>query len=637
MSFQYITRIIKTSIYSIWYALLCSAVALILLLVGLALWYTQKIPSFDYLSYAGDKAGVKLVDRNGKVFAWRGKLNKVVSLDQVSPHMINAILAIEDHRFFIHPGVDPIAVGRALARNMRAKAYIEGASTITQQLSKILFLNSDKTFERKIKELILSLAIEMKYSKKQILTLYINSAYLGAGTYGFESASQRYFGKSVKDVSIAEAAMLAGMLKAPVRYSPISNIDRARDRAKTVLYAMERNGMITVDEVMYAVKNHALVRYTRSEQSSNYFADWIWQSMPEWLVSSRVSLVVRSTYDPYMQKLAEDSVKKVMQQYKDDNLQAAVVIMSPKGEVYAMVGGINYKESPFNRAVQSRRQPGSVFKVIVYAAALENGINPDDLVSGHIVHLNNTHWSPNNYSGQYESEMTITRAFAKSVNTVAVRLSEKVGRRRVVKIANDMGIRETLSYDMPSLPLGVIEVPLLDMTSVYATIANQGISVPSYGIHSIAVEDGEVLMQNDTSFMRRVIRKDTAHKLSSMLRMVVEHGTGKAAALTRVKAAGKTGTSQNSRDTWFVGFTGNYVAGVWVGKDKGIPKKSITGGGVPARIWHEIMNGMQRNNDLGELVDDGDYSSIFHNSESIEPFSIKNIIDEITGRMRKDN
>lgn len=617
-----------------------TVVALVAILLSATTWQVFHLPPIEQLLLKENLGGSTILDRYNQPFAWRGPQFDTVDIEKVSPHLINAILAIEDRRFFKHPGIDPRGIFRAILRNYRAGAFVEGGSTITQQTAKLVFLNSEKTLDRKFLELPLAFAMEWRYSKIEILSIYLNRVYLGAGSYGFEAAAQRYFGKSAQHLSFSESAMLAGLLQAPSRYSPAFHMRNARNRAITVLNTMEEEGYLSADEKEIAIRNPAQLLPTGKGNWGNYFADWVWNSTPEWLIKSGTDVIIRTTFDQKIQSIVEKSVYTVLKKHYGAHspAQAAVIVASPKGEVYAMVGGLDYKQSPFNRATRAKRQPGSAFKVVVYAAALENGLRPSDLAYDGPVSLKNTAWSPKNYNGKFNGEITLTEAFADSINTVAVRISERVGHKKIKEMAVRLGaIPKRTSIPGPSVALGVMEVSLLNMTRVYASIANQGNVTEPYGIRSISLKNDEVLLRNDTRTSKKVMSKKTAASLTSMLEMVIKSGTGRRAFLSGHPAAGKTGTSQNSRDAWFIGFTGNYITSVWIGSDTNASLKDVTGGTIPATIWHTIMTQILEDKKPIALANDGSYAHMIHrknNNDRSKPeipnsININEIINQI--------
>ena len=574
------------------------AAMLVALIVGAATtYYYVSLPDVDELFDARAKGSVTMVDRRGEVFAWRGdQYGGDIRPGNVSPFLTKAILAAEDRRFYSHFGVDPRGLVRAMVANARAGRFIQGGSTLTQQVAKNVFLTSERTIERKIKEIPVALALELKYTKDEILAIYLNRVYLGAGATGFEAAAQRYFSKSAREVSLPEAAMLAGLLKAPSRFSPTSNMGRAQGRASVIINAMRETGVITELEAEKALDQPATLSREAARRTGAHFADWVMEDGPAFLVQSTTEDVrIQTTFDARVQEMAEAALKHVFETKvrKNSPAEAAIVVMNHQGQVRAIVGGRDPRANTFNRATQALRQTGSAFKPIVYAAAMEAGMNPDDTMEDRPLTMSIPgagKWSPKNYSGRFEGPVTLSDALARSINTVAVRLSEKTGRERVRKLAGDLGVSSEIA-EGPAVALGVSEATLIEMTAAYAAFANGGrLAIPT-GIREITIRGDEapVMTASQTANGTQVISENSAAKLTSMMRRVITSGTGARADLGKIPAAGKTGTTQAARDAWFIGFTGHYVVGVWMGKDDNAPLVGVTGGGLPAEIWKEVM------------------------------------------------
>ncbi|MEM7270448.1 MAG: PBP1A family penicillin-binding protein [Pseudomonadota bacterium] len=569
---------------------------ILLILAGSTGYYYLSLPSPDELFDARARGSVTLIDAGGDVFAWRGdQYGGEIRPGEVSPFLTKAILAAEDRRFYSHFGLDPRGLLRAMVANARAGRFIQGGSTLTQQVAKNVFLSSERTIERKIKEIPVALALELKFAKDEILAIYLNRVYLGAGATGFEAAAQRYFAKSAREVSLAEAAMLAGLLKAPSRFSPTSNMGRAQGRASVIINAMLETGVITSLEAEKALAEPATLSREASRKTGAHFADWVMETGPEFLVSGTTEdVLIQTTFDPSAQTKAEEALRHVFDTKvrKGSPAEAAIVVMSPDGAVRALVGGRNPRAGAFNRASQALRQTGSAFKPIVYAAAMERGFNPEDVMDDRPLTMNVPGagpWSPKNYSGRYAGPVTLTTALAESINTVAVRLSERAGRDAVRALAVDLGLTSKIA-EGPAVALGVSEATLVEMTAVYAALANGGRKARANGVKSITLRgDDTPLMAADPGAGQRVMSEDSAAKVTAMMRAVIRRGTGKRAALAQIPAAGKTGTTQGARDAWFIGFTGHYVVGVWMGKDDNAPLTGVTGGGLPAEIWKETM------------------------------------------------
>lgn len=566
------------------------AVFALILGVSVLVMY-DRLPNPDDLLDGRHKGSVTLLDVNGNVFAWRGEqYGGEIRAGDVSPHLIHAILAAEDRRFYSHFGIDPRGLLRAAIANWRAGGVVQGGSTLTQQVAKNVFLTDDRSIERKLKEIPMSLAMEIKYGKDDILSLYLNRVYLGAGTYGFEAASRRYFGKSAKFLDPAEAAMLAGLLKAPSRFAPTSDIARARDRAAIVISAMREEGYLTQAQAAQARANPASLSHAASARTGEQFADWVMDDGPTYLTeATSEDVTIRTTFDPTAQRIAEQAMAKVFASdvRPGSSAQAAIVVMTPDGAVRAIVGGRDSQAGGFNRATQAKRQTGSAFKPFIYAAAIERGIMPNEVVVDRPLTIGD--WSPENYGGGYVGPVTLSYALAHSINTVAVRTSERVGRERVRAMARKLGITTPLA-DGPALALGVSEASLLEMTGAFATFASGGFSGQPWGMREIRVRGDDVaLMRTGDRPRRRVLDARVAALTTGMMAEVIRDGTGRRATLPGRPAAGKTGTTQAARDAWFIGFTAQYVVGVWMGYDDNRPLTGVTGGGVPAAIWRETM------------------------------------------------
>jgi penicillin-binding protein 1A len=529
-----------------------------------------------------------VVAADGAALATFGGLyGEPVRVAGLPPYLPQAVLAVEDRRFYGHFGIDPLGLARAAIANVRAGHIVQGGSTITQQLAKNLFLTPERTLKRKIQETLLAFWLERKFAKDQILSIYLNRVYLGAGAYGVDAAATKYFGKPASRVSLYEAALLAGLLKAPSRYAPTQAADLARARARLVLASMVKAGYITEAQAEEARANPARFAPRPGAEGGRYFADWIIDQLSGFVGHVDEDLVVSTTLDPRLQRIAEAEVEAMLSgPGKAANVgQAALVVLSPSGAVRAMVGGRNYGASQFNRATQALRQPGSAFKLFVYLAALERGLGPATRTADAPLQVSG--WTPRNYDGKYLGQMSLGQALALSRNTVAVRVAEKVGRNRVVAVARRLGITTELEA-RPSLALGAAEVTLIELTAAYAALANKGAGVWAHGIKEVRDRQGRILYRRRGSGPGRVIAPDDVAAMTGMLVRVIAEGTGKAAALGR-PAAGKTGTSQDFRDAWFVGYTADLVAGVWLGNDDETPMKKVTGGGLPAKLWRAVM------------------------------------------------
>jgi penicillin-binding protein 1A len=504
------------------------------------------------------------------------------------PYLPKAFVAIEDRRFYSHFGIDPVGVSRAILRDVTGRRGIEGGSTLTQQLAKNLFLTQERTLSRKIQEAILALWLERRYSKDQILELYLNRVYFGSGAYGVEAAAQRYFGKSARSVTLSEAALLAGLMKSPTRLAPNRNLAGANERAAQVITAMAEQGHITEAMAKVALANPAQVWRQKGAGSIDYAADYVMDALDDTVGAIDEDIVVTTTIDMKMQTEAERALTDELNARggKFGVEQGAIVALDPSGAVKAMVGGRNYADSQFNRAVAAKRQPGSAFKPFVYLAALEKGLTPDSVRDDAPISVKG--WNPENYSREYFGPVTLTTALSLSLNTVAVRLGLEVGPKTVVAVAHRLGISSDLD-PVPSIALGSSEVTPLEMVSAYAAFANGGIGVQPHVIARVRTAGGKQLYARRNASFGRVIDPQYVAMMNAMMQETLLTGTARKAELPGWQAAGKTGTSQDWRDAWFVGYTSYLVAGVWLGNDDGSPTKKVSGGNLPVEIWSRFM------------------------------------------------
>ncbi len=552
-------------------------------------YFAYDLPSVDKLYEEYRTPNIKILDKNGVTIDSVGDLyGEYVTYKKLPKHLVNAVISTEDRRFFKHFGIDPIGILRAAFTNYKAGQVVQGGSTITQQLAKVVFLTQDRKFKRKIQEVLLALYLEHNFSKQEILTMYLNRIYFGSGNYGVSAAAQSYFGKKVQDINLFEAATLAGMIKAPSRYSPANNFELSQDRADQVLKIMVDNDVINTDDIIKGGTNQNFTVHRYNVKSRYpYFVDWIKEQLPDYIGSKHGEFVVKTTIDPELQEAAEKALASNLAVFgKDKKIsEGAVVVLSPDGKVLAMVGGKDYGTSQFNRAVQAYRQPGSAFKLFVYLAAMEKGFTPDDTMVDSKFTIKK--WSPKNWDNKYVGEVSLRTALANSINTVAVKLARDVGIGNVINTATKLGISSEMNRDLSSA-LGTSEVNLLELTGAYAHLANDGNALWIYGIQNIKDSKGELLYKRKPSGEQRVISEKARENVNDMLIDVVAYGTGKNAQLP-IQAAGKTGTSQDSRDAWFIGYAGNLVTGVWVGNDDNSPMNKVGGGSVPALIWHDVM------------------------------------------------
>jgi penicillin-binding protein 1A len=560
-------------------------------LYGLALPAFQE---FDESKFQTGKYAVTLLDVNGNVIGKRGILhNDAVPLDEIPDFLIKATLATEDRRFFEHYGIDVLGTMRALLTNVQANEVVQGGSTITQQLAKNLFLSSERSLQRKVKELFLAFLLESRYSKREILKLYFDRAYMGGGAFGVEAASQYYFGKSVRDINMAEAAMLAGLFKAPTKYSPLVDLAASRARTYQVLDNLVDAGYYTAGQVHAARMNPARIVENRAPNSPDWFLDWAYEEVQRLAEGKgQFVLTARTTVDLTLQRQADEALNAALKRNgRPDHFNSgAIVVMETDGKVRAIVGGPDYGESQFNRATHAKRQPGSSFKVYVYATAMENGYTPETIVRDGSRSCGN--WSPSNYGGGGGSgaRMPLWSALARSLNTVATELSFAVGRDKVIEMTKRLGIEGVKKTC--SMALGDGGITVLEHTGGFATFANAGKLARPYGILDITTSRGDLLYsrERDEPPPRQVLSRHVAEEMNTMLNRVVTEGTAGAAQLDFTNVAGKTGTSTGPKDVWFVGFTGKYVAGVWLGNDDNHPMRAgVTGGHQAAPVWHDLM------------------------------------------------
>lgn len=534
-----------------------------------------------------------IMDAEGHIIGRRGGMRSAtVPLGELPPYLIKSFVATEDRRFYTHNGIDMRGIARAMWANIRAGRVVEGGSTITQQVVKNLYLANDRTFWRKSQEALIALWLENNLSKDEILTLYLNRIYLGGGTYGVEAASQYYFGKSARDITLAEAAVLAGLPKSPTRFAPTNDLALAQQRAAQVLDRLVDSGSLTAQEVADARAHPATISPRASGDGPQYFADWVAQQVDKVLPDAKGYIVVHTTLEPKRQAAAEQSLWGSLDKAdpKNNITQGAIVALAPDGAVRAMVGGHAYRESQFNRATQALRQPGSAFKPVIYTAALESGFTPDTIVTDSPVTMGD--WKPQNANAQYVGSVTVAHALAKSINTIAVKLAERVGLAKIDKAARDLGFTTPLEENL-SIALGSSEVTLLEMTSAYSTFPNEGRRSEPYAITEITTGAGKPLYTH-APLSTQAIPAQVARDMNYMLRGVVTGGTGARAQLGNRMVAGKTGTSQNSRDAWFIGYSANETVGVWFGNDDNSPMHHASGGGVAAPVWRSYMQIAQK-------------------------------------------
>jgi penicillin-binding protein 1A len=566
-----------------------------ILLATAMIRYTIRFPDPASLRQREQAPVVRVLARDGSILVERGRTARAVAIGDLPPHVLHAVIAIEDRRFFSHIGLDFRGLTRAMLSNLRAARYAQGGSTLTQQLAKNLFLTSDRTLERKIEEVVLALWLELRLGKPGILELYLNRVYFGAGVYGIEAAAQRYFAKPARALSVPEAAIIAGLLKAPSRLSPASRPEAAAARAILVLDAMREAGFLS-DEQHHAAMNqqvtYAAAETTREETGLEFAVDYILDRLPPIAAHGQAGIIVETTIDARLQKHTQAAVARRLGDINGgEETEAAVVVLDRDGGIRTLVGGRSWAKSQFNRAVRARRQPGSAFKPVVYLTAVEAGVSPDATVVDRPITIGD--WSPRNDRGTYAGAMTVRQALAQSVNTIAVSLQQEVGLKRVVATARKLGITSVLREDA-SLALGTSEVTLMELTGAYGVFSTGGTSLSPHVIRRVRTDRDAVLYARPAPRAIEVATPAHVGRMNDMLHNALVAGTGRRAQFARHSAGGKTGTTQDNRDAWFVGFTGHLTAGVWIGNDDGKPMNAITGGGVPAMLWRDIMSEAHR-------------------------------------------
>jgi len=567
-------------------------VVMAIVVVALLGYLAYTLPLSDDFERKQLQFSTTLVADNGEIFAMRGHFSgEILNLSEIPRHLAQAVVSIEDHRFYDHFGLDPIGMARAAVVNLLAGEVRQGGSTITQQLAKLMFLSSERTFKRKVQEAMIALWLEHRLSKEAILVRYLNKVYLGAGAYGVDGAAQRYFNKSARELTLAESAMLAGLIRAPSYLAPTRNLEAARERARLVLQTMVQNEFITqataetadIDKIKLAVSPN-----TQITAGSRYYADWIAAQAKSILGPLSADLTVQTSLNVKLQGLAERTLSHwLKEEGRRRNVeQGAMIVLDHQGAVLAMVGGRNYDESQFNRATQAHRQPGSLFKLFVYLAAFDAGMTPDTVMIDQPLQIGN--WTPENYGGTYRGEVTLRTAFAESVNSVAVQLSEKIGRGRVIGVARSLGVKSPLK-SQPSLALGTSEVTLMEMAAAYAAIAADVKKVVPFGIRSVRGQSRKLYEHKPAQISQRDATLPWKRaEMLDLLITTVDRGTGKAARMPS-PVAGKTGTTQDYRDAWFIGFTSDIVVAIWLGNDDSSPTDHVSGGDMPARIWRDFI------------------------------------------------
>ncbi|MGN6155809.1 MAG: transglycosylase domain-containing protein [Sphingomicrobium sp.] len=542
------------------------------------------LPSYGELTKRNDLGQmIRVHAANGAVLVSLGpSFGQWLTYDEIPPSMRSAMIAIEDKRFRSHPGVDPIGIARSLAVRVKSGHWLQGGSTITQQLARNIFLTNNRTFGRKIKEAILALALERKFSKDQILELYLNRVYFGGGAYGIDAASRRFFGHSADHLSLGEAAIIAGLVKAPSNYAPTADVEAARDRSEVVLHAMVDNGFITEGQAADVDPAKIKIQQTTKQDSVRYFTDWALPQLDTLIDETSEPIDVWTTLDPGMQQAAQRAVVA----NAPDGAQGALVAMDRDGAVRAMIGGKSYPDSIYNRATQAERQPGSSFKLFVYLAALESGMKPTDMMVDQPVTING--WSPRNDTRDYAGPVSLREAFARSINTISAQIGQQLGFSTIADMAHRFGITTDIST-YPSMVLGSSEVRLIEMTQAFASVANNGMAVTPYAISRVVTVNGKELYHHDSPEQRVLVAPWVAAEMTDLLQSAVLTGTGRAAQIGR-PVAGKTGTTTSNKDGWFIGFSSGLTTGVWMGRDDAKPVAGLYGGTAPARAFHDFMS-----------------------------------------------
>lgn len=598
------------------------------ILLGTILWFAHDFPNVNQLQTNIRKPSITILASDGSVIGTYGDLYEdMVKAEELPPYVPQALMAVEDRRFYYHFGVDIIGLIRAAYTNYRAKRVVQGGSTLTQQLAKnILFSQggfsvNDRSIKRKFQEVLLSIWLEWKFTKQQILTMYLNRVYLGAGTFGVEAAARKYFNKKAKRLSVFEAAILAGLLKAPSRYSPAHNPQRAVARAKTVLSLMKEAGFIKNPDVYLTEGIKTLGEAQKSSSPlSKYFSDWVYENLPSLIGNIDKDLIVTTTLDPDYQSAAEASVQDHLEKMGEELKvsESSMIVMTPQGAIKALIGGKSYQKSQFNRATQALRQSGSAFKPFIYLAALEQGMTPETMIADTPVQIGK--WTPGNFKWRSRGQVTLKEGLAYSVNSVAVRIGQTVGPFAIARVAQRLGITADLPKNL-SITLGSGESTLLELTTAYATFANRGYAVWAYGVEKISDKKGNIIYEHANERGKKLILSQNLSYMNEMMRAVIEWGTGKAANINE-EIRGKTGSNGN-RDAWFFGYTPQLVVGVWVGNDSNKPMaRQSTGGRMPARIagafLKNILNREEEKDDLEEKISDAPETQSSEENEDTE-------------------
>ncbi|WP_083660053.1 transglycosylase domain-containing protein [Acuticoccus yangtzensis] len=556
-------------------------------------YYAATLPPMAEWAVPERPPNVAILSENGELIANRGDTGgRAIEIENLPPYVPQAVVAIEDRRYYSHPGIDPIGLARAMVTNLRSGRLSQGGSTLSQQLAKNMFLTPSRTIERKIQEMLFAIWLEMKYSKDEILEMYLNRVYLGAGATGIDGAARRYFDKPAEELTLSEAALIAGLLKAPTYYAPTTDLERSRTRGNLVLDAMHDVGYISDVEYAYAREHPASLAAPKVATSGGYVADWVAEVLPGFAGTLDTDIIVETTVNLELQELAQSALQDLLEEKGADKgvSQGAVVVLDGSGAVKALVGGRDYAASQYNRAVSARRQPGSSFKPFVYLAALEHGLTPLSMRIDQPTRIGD--WEPENYSRKYLGPVSLTKALALSLNTIAAQLTAEVGPKTVARVAHRLGIQSPMAPNA-SIALGTSEVTLLELATAYVPFSNGGIGVVPHVVRRIRTADGQMLYERRGGGPGQVISLDHVGQMNTMLHAALTSGTAHNAQIDGWQAAGKTGTSQAWRDAWFVGYTAFFTAGVWLGNDDNSSTNKATGGSLPAELWKTLMNKVQ--------------------------------------------
>ncbi len=583
--YKYSSSLWKTFFYYFCIFALWCGIALSIILLYLAL----TLPNIEHITNKTRSPSITILDRNrNKIASINDMYGDTVDIENLPKHIWQAVIATEDKRFFDHFGVDIKGLFRAIYNNIKANRTAQGGSTITQQLAKNVFLSKERSIKRKLQEVMITLWLENKFTKNQILSLYLNRVSLVGGKYGISIASETIFNKPAKELNIAEAAIIAGMLKAPSRLNPMKNPEEALSRMKVVLKLMLEQNYITQFEYETAI-NYKYIKQNTNFNQTRYFIDYTMENFNSLIGDISTDIIIQTTIDEKLQKTAENITNSYINKdgKKYNFSQIATIILNTKGEILALIGGKDYKESQFNRATQMKRQPGSIFKPFVYLAALEYGLKPTDMFIDEPTTIGD--WTPRNHDEKYMGEVSMATALEKSLNTVPVQIAKKIGLKNIIKTAQKLGLIDKINNDY-SIILGTSDTTLIDMTSAYAIFANNGYGVIPHSIKKITTPTGQIIYERKGSGIGKLISEEYTQIMNSMLNNVIKGGTGTNANITGEQIYGKTGTSQNNRDAWFIGYTPDFITGIWIGNDNNTPMSSSSyGGTIPAKIFKTIM------------------------------------------------